>query len=105
MSLECHGRISGLAASPDGAHLYVSLHPWPAGYAFVARAEGEQPPVAAEAACAVVNLAAGQVVGVLRNRVRGFTANRLIREGGQGSGFCSWGKLSLRSDSLAEQQD
>ena len=43
-AIEMHGRIVGLALSPDNRFLYISTHPWPKGY--VIRNEFVPPPIA-----------------------------------------------------------
>ena len=43
-AIEMHGRIVGLALSPDNRFLYISTHPWPKGYTI--KSEFVPPPIA-----------------------------------------------------------
>ncbi|TRY73755.1 hypothetical protein TCAL_06027 [Tigriopus californicus] len=75
--LDFPGRVVGLATSPDSRFLYVSYRAWPKD--FVIKSHRDNPPLASEAFCSVMDLETFDEVGTLHTPVHCFTSNSRVK--------------------------
>lgn len=75
--LDFPGRVVGLASSPDSRFLYVSYRPWPKD--FVIKSYRDNPPLASEAFCSVIDLESFDEVGTFARPIHRFTSNSRLK--------------------------